>query len=160
MILSIFFRFLRKNRAISVIIFLGVRNMQQIGLVTKVYENTAIVQIKRATACGGKCQSCSGCETTPQKVEVFNAIGAKEGQTVQMEMQDSYVLFAAFMVYIIPLVVLFIGYWLGNVIFANDLIAGITGVTLLIFSFLVLRKIDGRLKSSNRYQPTITKILS
>jgi sigma-E factor negative regulatory protein RseC len=134
--------------------------LEQIGVVNKVYNNIAQVQIKRTTACGGKCGECGGCEVTSQKVEALNTVGAKVGQVVQMEMNDTQILFAAFLVYIIPLVMLFIGYLAGYSVFSSEFAAGVSGVLLLIISFLVLRKMDKKLARSGKYQIKITKILS
>ncbi len=133
--------------------------LKQIGVITEVQKNTAIVQIKRTSACGGKCASCSGCETTPHKVEVRNRIEAQIGQIVEIEMKDSRVLFAAFMIYIIPLMMLFVGYGIGILLFGIELYAGVTGVILLIISFVSLKLMDKRLNRSEKYMPVITKIM-
>ena len=71
--------------------------MKQIGVVFKTHGNTAEVYIKRPTACGGECRKCAGCETTGEKVAAINNKGAKVGDTVILEMQDSQVLKAAFL---------------------------------------------------------------
>ncbi|MCG8502644.1 MAG: SoxR reducing system RseC family protein [Firmicutes bacterium] len=133
--------------------------MQQVGVITEVHNNKAIIQIKRATACGGECHKCSGCETTLQKVEARNGIEAKVGQTVQLEMKDSTILFAAFLVYIIPLVMLFIGYGAGSALFADDLIGGFCGVLFMGMSFWVLKRKDKKLHQSQKYELVITKII-
>lgn len=134
--------------------------MEQIGVVNKTYDNMATVQIKRATACGGKCGECGGCEITSHKVDALNTVGAKAGEIVKMEMKDTQILFAAFIVYIIPLIAFFIGYSVGYSIFASELTAGIAGGVLLVLTFTILRFMDKRIRRSNKYQSVITRIIS
>ncbi|WHH59628.1 SoxR reducing system RseC family protein [Petroclostridium sp. X23] len=134
--------------------------MEQIGVVNKAYDNMATVQIKRVSACGGKCGECGGCENTSHIVEAFNAVGAKTGQIVKMEMKDTKILFAAFMVYIIPLIMLFVGYVIGYTISTSELIAGGIGVILLILSFVVLKIFDRRIEKTDKYRIVITKIIT
>ena len=134
--------------------------MKQIGIIIQADTQTAVVQIKRATACGENCGNCSGCETTLQRVEVSNPIGAEVGQVVCIEMDDRYILFAAFIVYIIPLIMLFLGYGIGYFMWYKESLAIISGLLLMILSFLILKRLDGRLKRSLKYQNKITKILS
>ncbi len=133
--------------------------MKQIGVVTEVQKKIAIIQIKRTSACGGKCSSCSGCETTPHKVKAYNMIDAQIGQIVQLEMKDSRVLGAAFIIYVIPLIMLFVGYGIGNILFGRELYAGATGVVLLTFSFIILKLMDKRLNRSEKFMPVITNTI-
>ena len=134
--------------------------MKQVGVVVEVQGEKAVVQIKRVSACGESCGSCSGgCQNTAQKVEAFNQVAAKQGQVVQMEMKDSDVLTAAFMVYIIPLILLFVGYFAGSALFKVEWLAIIAGIVFMIASFMVLKKYDNQLNQSKRYTPIINKVM-
>ncbi|NLY43640.1 MAG: SoxR reducing system RseC family protein [Clostridiaceae bacterium] len=134
--------------------------MRQIGLVCEVDKDMAKVQIKRATACGGKCGECNGCETTSQQVIALNTVGAKVGEIVQMEMDDGKVLFAAFLVYGMPLILLFIGYAIGYFLWSSELAGGLIGSMMMIGSFFVIKKMDKGFARKGKYTIVITKILS
>ena len=134
--------------------------VKQVGVVVGVQGEKAVVQIKRVSACGENCSSCSGgCQNTSHKVEALNMIAAKQGQVVQMEMKDSDVLIAAFMVYIIPLILLFTGYFVGSSLFKVEWLAITVGIMFMISSFMVLKKYDNKLRKSKRYTPIINKIM-
>ncbi len=133
--------------------------MKQAGIIIDVQGNKAVVQIKRATACGEKCGQCSGCETTINKVEAINPINAKIGQTVIMELPDANVLFAAFIMYIVPIILLFGGIGIGYIVLKNIAFAIIIGVIVMILSFFVIKKMDGAFLKSEKFKPIITKII-
>ncbi|MDK2798687.1 MAG: sigma-E factor negative regulatory protein RseC [Clostridiales bacterium] len=135
-------------------------HLTQIGVVISIKNDTAMVQIKRTSACGGKCETCGGCEVSSQKVEAYNTVGAKVGQVVRLDMKDTQVLFAAFMVYIVPLIMLFIGYAIGYSLFINEIVGVISGLLLLVASFLVIKRIDKKLGKSSKYRLQITQVLS
>ncbi len=134
--------------------------MKQIGVIIEVHEDKAVVQIKRATACGEKCGQCSGCESTMNEVWAINVAGAKIGQTVIMELDDANVLFAAFVMYIVPVIMLFIGIFLGFTVFNNGLASVIAGLVLMISTFILIKKMDSKFSSFGKFKPIITKIIS
>lgn len=135
--------------------------MEQIGIVTEVKGEKAIVQIKRAGACGGSCGKCGGCETTDRMVEAINTIGAEKGQIVRIEMSDSYILMAAFLVYLVPLIMFFIGYAAGYSLFSNELMGGACGLILLVLSFVLVRIYDKKCVSGKKSKKSlITKIIN
>jgi len=134
--------------------------MEQIGVVIKVDGENAVVNIKRTSACGGSCNDCAGCETTEQQFEVINHVGAKVGQIVKIEMKDSYILFSAFLLYIIPLVMFFIGYAVGYSIFPNELAGGMFGLLLLALSYVIIKMIDRKYIRNNKHRKAvITRII-
>lgn len=93
--------------------------MEQLVRVKAVYENgTAQVICIRESACSGDCHKCSGCGAAKEAVVLTadNPIGAKRGDLVKVESDSGPVLKAAVVLYLIPLVLFFLGYWLGSVL--------------------------------------------
>ena len=73
----------------------------------------AEVAVSRGTACQGACASCSGCTMQKEpKVIARNLISAKPGDKVIIESDSKYIYLAAITAYIIPLVVLILGFWI------------------------------------------------
>ncbi len=91
--------------------------MEQVVRVKETYDNgTALVVHVRESACSGDCHKCSGCGAAKEAV-IFtadNPIGAGRGDLVRVESQTGPVLKAAFVLYVLPLVLFFLGYYLGT----------------------------------------------
>lgn len=93
--------------------------MEQVVRVKETYDNgTALVVHVRESACSGDCHKCSGCGAAKEAV-VFtadNPIGADRGDLVRVESQTGPVLKAALVLYVLPLVLFFLGYYLGTLL--------------------------------------------
>lgn len=78
--------------------------MEQIGIVKEVYGNMATVLVHRTSACGENCAHCKGgCTSTDMKAQAENCVGAGVGDMVKMESDTGKVIFAAVMLYFVPL---------------------------------------------------------
>jgi sigma-E factor negative regulatory protein RseC len=80
----------------------------------------ATVAYDRPTACHGDCQKCQGgCGSTAARERVTvvaqNPIGAAPGDRVVIEAQGAKVAWAIALVYVLPLVLFFLGYALGSI---------------------------------------------
>ncbi len=86
--------------------------MKQNAIVIKVLdEKWAEVEVRRSSACGEACASCSGgCAKRVLHVTAFNKAGAKPGDSVIIESETSRIVSLAFLVYILPLVVFLAAY--------------------------------------------------
>lgn len=87
--------------------------MQQIVRVLKCNaDGTAQVMHIRQSACSGDCHKCSGCGAVQQKMLLTaqNPIGAQPGQMVTLCTETGPVLTAATVLYMLPLVLFFVGY--------------------------------------------------
>lgn len=80
-------------------------------------DGTAVVIHVRESACSGDCHKCSGCGAAKEAVlfTAENRINAKRGDLVKVESATGPVLKAAVVLYVIPLVLFFLGYYLGTV---------------------------------------------
>jgi len=78
------------------------------------------VKVRRTSACAsahncGSCDHCSMMENAPEIVVVAeDKIGAAPGDTVVVETATASVLGAAVLLYIVPFVLFFLGYFLGG----------------------------------------------
>ena len=87
--------------------------MEQLVRVKEVYDDgTALVFRIRESACSGDCHKCSGCGAAKETVTFTakNPIGARRGE---LESQTAPVLKAAVVLYVAPLVLFFLGYYIG-----------------------------------------------
>ena len=131
--------------------------MLQNGIVKKLHISTAEVEIKRSTACGESCASCGLCAGQTSVVTVSNELGAAVGDSVIIDMADKKVLGAAFLVYIVPLIALIAGYFIGYAIFKSELPSVSVGFAVMAAVFLIIVLCDKRLKK--KYTPKITQIV-
>ena len=91
--------------------------MEQLVRVKEVFDNgTADVILVRESACSGDCHKCSGCGAAKETmiVRAQNPIHAGRGDIVKVESATGPVLKAAVVLYVIPLVLFFLGYYLGT----------------------------------------------
>ena len=86
--------------------------MTQNAVVTRILSrHTAEVEVERGTACGGNCGACDACVfQNVIRATAVNKVSALPGQQVVIESKTSAVLGAAMLLYIVPFVLLFIGY--------------------------------------------------
>ena len=114
--------------------------MEQLVRVKEVYEDgTAQVIHIRESACSGDCHKCSGCGAAKEAVlfTAENRIGACRGDLVKVESATGPVLKAAVVLYVIPLVLFFLGYYLGTVSGNFGALGGclgfVLGVVIVVF---------------------------
>ena len=122
--------------------------MEQTVCVEAVFENgTARVSCVRQSACSGDCHKCAGCGAAKERLDFLagNPIGAKPGDVVIVRSDSGAVLRSALVLYIAPLVLFFLGYCLGNVLWSAGAAAGCAGFAAgialaVIYDRLVVRK--------------------
>ena len=79
-------------------------------------DGTAEVLLVRESACSGDCHKCSGCGAAKETL-IFtakNAINASRGDLVKVESATGPLMKAATVLYVLPLVLFFLGYYLGT----------------------------------------------
>lgn len=114
--------------------------MTERGVVSKIKGNKATVQFERHSACD-KCHMCAVTKDT-MKVEVTldNTLGANVGDFVEVEMGERYVLTAAAIVYVIPLVLIGVGIGVGTLI--NELAQVLMALGGLVIGFVIAILLD------------------
>ncbi|MBR2956582.1 MAG: SoxR reducing system RseC family protein [Clostridia bacterium] len=114
--------------------------MVERGVVTKVKGKRATVSFDRRSAC----DSCHMCAVTKDgmKVEIVveNTLGANVGDFVTVEMGEKFVLTAATIVYVLPLVLVGAGIGIGTLI--SELAQIIMAVGGLVVGFAIAFLLD------------------
>lgn len=89
--------------------------MKQRGTVDAVSGRIAVISVVRESACSGDCHKCAGCGAVSQTLQIRakNPIGATKGDKVYVESSTGLVLWAAVLVYLVPILGFFAGYVLG-----------------------------------------------
>lgn len=108
---------------------------EQEGIVIDLNNHTAKVKVARH----GDCENCGACPGNNAMVlEVNNTIGAKKGDHVVFELKDTNMLKAAFIVYLLPLILIFIGVQAGLLFTRlNNESASIFGVIGGVIAFII-----------------------
>lgn len=104
--------------------------MLQTATVIAILDNsTAQVSVKRASACGHDCTSCGACGIMdkPLVIEAKNAICAKVGDTVEIESETKKVLYLASIVYLVPVLLFFILYFLTFAMLESETLSMLLG---------------------------------
>ena len=104
--------------------------MEQIVRVRNTHDNgMATVIHVRESACSGDCHKCSGCGAAQETMvfDAFNGIGAGPGDLVVVRSETAPVMKAVGVFYVLPMVLFFAGYWLGNVLWRLGALVGCLG---------------------------------
>ena len=107
--------------------------MEQIVRVRKTFEDgTALVLHVRESACSGDCHKCSGCGAAKETllIPAVNRIQAEVGDLVVIRSESGPVLKAAAVLYMVPMVLFFLGYVLGDMWQISGALCGILGFAL------------------------------
>lgn len=102
-------------------------------------DGTATVIHIRESACSGDCHKCSGCGAAREAIvlKADNPIGAAVGDTVTVESATGPVLKAAVMLYMLPLVLFFLGYGAGAALLGMGALGGCLAFALGIAAVVV-----------------------
>lgn len=134
--------------------------MKKRGFVSKVNEDSINVVVIRESACGGNCASCGSCESKPIDLTLKTDKNYCVGDIVELEIDDSKYVGLLVLMYLLPLIALFIGFMLSAFVlsdifnYESDLINVMVGFIFLLITFFINRNID---KKSNTEQ--IIKIM-
>lgn len=146
------------------------KNIVEYGRVVKVLDdNKALVVSRRHKAC----RDCGGCGKAGSQqnigdslIEAENQARAKEGNDVCLEMQSSDFLLGAFLLYIFPLIGLFLGLVLGRYVAVIYELSGdinlwglAIGILLMATVFLVLNYWEKHFRQSKRFKVVITNLI-
>ncbi len=110
-------------------------------------DGTAVVIRVRESACSGDCHKCSGCgaEAQTMLLRAVNAIGAKPGELVVISAKSAPVLAGAAVLYMMPLVLFFAGYLLGELLWGKGALTACAAFALgialaVVYDRLVAKK--------------------
>lgn len=141
--------------------------MREKGVIARVISPGIVeISLKSSEACG-RCGACHRDETGSASLEAVDALGAKQGDTVEIEISTQGIVTASFVVYLLPVVFLIAGYMIGSMTAAFAPLpvsgeeAGITGSVLFFaVSFIVIRWYDRGVSRRGTLRAAVTKVLS
>lgn len=139
--------------------------MREMGLVVAVDQKNAQVRFERSAACS-KCRACGMLADAKEIIiSVENTLSAKVGDSVEIDMQTKGVMMASAIVYVIPLIALFLGLFVGPVItkllglaLDEDMSAGVCALVFIGISWLTLKGIDAKLRKKTYLLPQMNAI--
>ena len=142
--------------------------MLEQGKVIDIQDKFAKILITRRTACGD-CGACQvGKDSLNMIVKLENKIDAKKGDNVLIELNTESFLYASLILYGIPLLALVLGiaapyYALRTLGLANNLvqlIASISGLVLLLLSYLIIKRQESRFNKMNSFKSKMIRIIN
>lgn len=133
--------------------------MVEVGQVIEVKKGKAIVRFSRKTSCD-KCGMCAFKKDDMfVKCTLLNSLGAKVGDEVKVHMGKGYVLTAAVIVYLIPLVLA--GVALLSTFMLKEYIQFIAVVVSLIIGFVISALLDKFVIAKKKgFRPTMVEIIN
>jgi len=96
--------------------------MTQVATIEKLLDaDHAQIAVARKSACGHDCEECAGCGVSgaPVYARASNPIGAQPGQKVVVESSTKHLMGIVLLVYMVPVVLFFLGYFLTASIFST-----------------------------------------
>ncbi|MCF8036494.1 MAG: SoxR reducing system RseC family protein [Desulfobacteraceae bacterium] len=136
---------------------------REVGVVTKIKEDSAVVKTQRATACEG-CSEKSTCHSMggsrEMEIIALNPVQAKLGDRVTLEYATGRMLQLSLLLYIFPIVALLAGAIIGDsaapALGADpSILAAVLGFTALFLSLGILLALEKKARKSDKYKPTI-----
>lgn len=136
------------------------------GIIKDIKHEKAMVRVQQTSACA-QCKSRGSCDVSKREmlIEVKNDLQAKEGDLVEVSVPEGTVVKLSFLVYIMPIIALIIGAFLGAAIAessqTNPTLTSIFGGGLCMgIAYYVLRKFNKRAESHKKYFPRMIRIVS
>lgn len=119
----------------------------------------ANVEIIRSDMCS-KCGACQRFVPGSKEliVKARNRAGATAGDTVELEMDPSRVLVAAFYVYGLPLIALAVGFVLGSALLGRGY-AVPSALGMFALSFVAVYHLDKRAGRGGKFLPEVIKVV-
>lgn len=122
--------------------------MRETGVILSIEKNNATILLVK----GDKCKDCNLCVTTgpnQMQLEAINKINATIGDRVEVEVPPGRVLGSSFLIFILPVILMIIGYFVGNSFFGPSTGAGegagiIGSILGFLLSMVLLKLIDSQ----------------
>ena len=137
--------------------------MTQTATVQKVFpDGMAEIAVPRKSACGHDCEECAGCGVTGTAVsaKARNPIGAVAGDKVVVESSSGTVLGIIAIVYLIPVVLFLLGYFLTEAFLPTEGLRYTAAILGFLLGLIPAVAYDRRLKKRGTLYYTIVRNLS
>jgi sigma-E factor negative regulatory protein RseC len=135
--------------------------MTQIATVERILDpGHAEISVPRKSACGHDCEECAGCGVTGAAVHARarNPIGAAPGQKVVVESSTKKMLRIVALVYLIPVVLFFLGYFAAMAATASVAVQYTAAAAGFVLGILGAIGYDRRLRSRGGLSFTIVRL--
>ncbi len=134
--------------------------MTQIATIERILDAThAEISVPRKSACGHDCEECAGCGVTGTAVhaKAINSIGAKPGQKVVVESSTQSLLGIVFLVYMVPIVLFLLGYFLSTPIQSIPVRYGLAAASFVL-GIVLATLYDRRIKQRGGLKFNIVRL--
>ena len=124
--------------------------MTQIATIEKLLDaDHAQIAVARQTACGHDCSECAGCGVSgaPVYARAKNSIGAKPGQKVVVESSTEKLMGIILLVYMVPVVLFFLGYGVSALLGAGSGVRAAVGILGFLLGIVPAILYDRRLRA-------------
>ena len=128
------------------------------GEVTAVHGETATVKISANKGCV-RCGLCSRISDTEMAVEAYALKPVQVGDQVEIGFQPGVIVQSAFILYLIPLMGLVLGYYVGRILFhglavpgREELFPALTSLVFLFASFIPIVFYDRKKRGDRRFR--------
>ncbi len=126
------------------------------GKIKEINGNIATIEVFKEAACTGKCEDCAGCKTSSVSAVAYNEIGAKVGDVVEIYAPSKKVMKLAFLVYVVPVLILIF----GGIIFSFPGYKILKAISLILLICLyICFIIYENNKSKKNIQNTVTRVI-
>jgi len=147
--------------------------IEESGVILGLEGGLAVVQTERRSTCGG-CRAGGSCATSwldrllgrrPVLLKARNGIGAGPGDLVVVGVEESDLLRAAVMAYLVPVLALVLGAILGQALAGvigsgSDLPVLLCGAAAFALALLRLRRYSAALEGAQRHRPVVLRRLA
>jgi len=139
--------------------------MQESGIVTKLYGDTADVIVERKGGCEGCASSkiCNSLGDGSVLISARNSINAELGNRVVVSISSRGLLFASAVIYVIPILGLLSGILVGRRFpsenFSPDHVSFFFGILGLVFAVIGASVYSRKLENKSSMIPEITEVL-
>jgi sigma-E factor negative regulatory protein RseC len=128
------------------------------GEVTGVHGERATVKIKASKSCE-RCRLCTRISDTEMIVEAYTVKPVNIGDHVVLGFRTGIIIQSAFILYLIPLISLILGYYAGKFLFRAFIISGkeelfpaLTSLVFLFVAFIPIRLYDKKKEKDRRFR--------
>jgi sigma-E factor negative regulatory protein RseC len=141
--------------------------LEECGVVVRVADEFAWIQTSRHSACG-HCDSKSSCGTASlsqvlgqkkTEIKVLNQLAVRVGDNVVVGLEEQALLRGSLVIYLLPLLCLFVTAILAQTWLDSEGITVISGIAGLAGGLLWVKQITVKMADDVRYQPVMLRIV-
>ncbi len=130
--------------------------MEQYGIVLKTKNKKALVNIIKNPDCDKACSECNLCGNKEVTQWVENVAGAEVGEKVKIAIKPTPFLAMSFTIYILPIILVVLVYFIVNSIF-GEVAADLSSIITAILSIVLVLFLGGRVFKKEKFEYQITE---